>query len=95
MCEQQSLVVVKLLQTELNFDYLYVGQSGQSSAESRFSGELDRRLLENGEMAVAMVFVDSNLVNITFISDHSVEREGFELHVSTVFGTHPKCLNFV
>lgn len=81
VCEQHSTVLIRSLLLEQNNDYLYIGQSGRSTAERTFTGQLSLRTLENGEMGVALVRVDSNVVNVTFVSDSSVESEGFELYV--------------
>ena len=57
----------------------------RSAAESIFTGELTPRHLETGDEGIALVPIQSAVVNVTFVSDRSVESLGFELLVFPFF----------
>ena len=79
--KQRSAVLITSLHLEARHDNLII--LGALGADERsFSGDMTpRRLDEIGEMGVAFHVVQSSRVNITFVSDGSVEKEGFELQV--------------
>lgn len=81
ICEQHTAILIRSLQLESGHDILYIGGYMQPLAWRNISGERSPQLLYNGEMGVQYYSVDTNVVNITFVSDNSVESEGFELYV--------------
>lgn len=76
------MVLIKSMYLKECCDYLNICPLAQKSVpDYRFIGDLSPRTLETGDVGVALVIIQSNLVNVTFVSDGSVGKEGFELQV--------------
>lgn len=85
---QHSMVLIRRLKLEACCDHLSVNKYQEfSAAERRFTGEPTPRALETGDYGVALFHIESSVVNVTFVSDSSVNNDGFELLVFPFYRT--------
>lgn len=83
------MVLIRRLKLEACCDHLSVNKYQQfSAAERRFTGEPTPRALETGDYGVALFHIESSVVNVTFVSDSSVNNDGFELLVFPFYRTY-------
>jgi len=84
----KSMVLVKSVHLESCCDFVTVGEYPESSAlEHRFTGTAQTRHLETGDEGVALLLIESNSVNVTFVSTRRSRRS--DLSCKCFLITHP------